>query len=178
MAGEPVHTGLKLLCIAAGVSEREVTIAAYAKIYRCALASCLFVISLVEQMVMHIVVLMFGIHVIMINTYIISAINYILQNIHVLQLNTVMPCTGTPPMSDTTKMIVDTLYQDRLETLLSVDDLVGEVVATLQTAGVLDNTYIFYNSDHGMYIGMQCILFVMVLSLGYHLGQFNQQVIN
>ncbi|XP_065919908.1 N-acetylglucosamine-6-sulfatase-like [Dysidea avara] len=65
---------------------------------------------------------------------------------------------GTPPMSDATKMIVDTLYQDRLETLLSVDDLVGEVVTTLQTAGVLDNTYIFYNSDHG-----------------YHLGQFNQQ---
>ena len=58
---------------------------------------------------------------------------------------------GTPPMSDATKMIVDTLYQDRLETLLSVDDLVGEVVTTLQTAGVLDNTYIFYNSDHGMY---------------------------
>jgi len=52
-------------------------------------------------------------------------------------------------MSDTTKIIVDTLYQDRLETLLSVDDLVGEVVTTLQTAGVLDNTYIFYNSDHG-----------------------------
>lgn len=39
---------------------------------------------------------------------------------------------GTPPMSETTKMIVDTLYQDRLETLLSVDDLVDEVVSTLE----------------------------------------------
>lgn len=65
---------------------------------------------------------------------------------------------GTPPMSATTKMIVDELYQDRLETLLSVQDLVDEVVSTLESAGVLDNTYIFYNSDHG-----------------YHLGQFNQQ---
>ena len=57
---------------------------------------------------------------------------------------------GTPPMDGYTKTMVDTLYQDRLETLLSVDDLVDEVVTTLQTAGVLDNTYIFYNSDHGL----------------------------
>ena len=35
-------------------------------------------------------------------------------------------------MSDTTKMIVDELYQDRLETLLSVDDLVDDVVGTLK----------------------------------------------
>lgn len=35
-------------------------------------------------------------------------------------------------MSATTKMIVDELYQDRLETLLSVNDLVDEVVATLE----------------------------------------------
>lgn len=39
---------------------------------------------------------------------------------------------GTPPMSATTKMIVDELYQDRLETLLSVQDLVDEVVSTLE----------------------------------------------
>ena len=38
----------------------------------------------------------------------------------------------TPPMSGTTKMIVDELYQDRLETLLSVNDLVDEVVSTLE----------------------------------------------
>ena len=35
-------------------------------------------------------------------------------------------------MSGTTKMIVDELYQDRLETLLSVNDLVDEVVSTLE----------------------------------------------
>ena len=38
-------------------------------------------------------------------------------------------------MSATTKMIVDELYQDRLETLLSVDDLVEEVVDTLKVGG-------------------------------------------
>ena len=35
-------------------------------------------------------------------------------------------------MSGTTKMIVDELYQDRLETLLPVNDLVDEVVSTLE----------------------------------------------
>ena len=61
-------------------------------------------------------------------------------------------------MSAPTKTLVDTLYQDRLETLLSVDDLVGELVTTLQTAGVLDNTYIFYNSDHGMHVYVMGII--------------------
>ena len=37
-------------------------------------------------------------------------------------------------MSETTKMIVDELYQDRLETLLSVNDLVDEVVSTLEVS--------------------------------------------
>ena len=35
-------------------------------------------------------------------------------------------------MSGTTKKIVDELYQDRLETLLSVNDLMDEVVSTLE----------------------------------------------
>jgi len=67
-------------------------------------------------------------------------------------------------MSDTTKTIVDALYQDRLETLLSVDDLVGEVVTTLQTIGVLDNTYIFYNSDHGAcMLLITCKFFILII---------------
>ncbi|XP_065198698.1 N-acetylglucosamine-6-sulfatase-like [Sycon ciliatum] len=65
---------------------------------------------------------------------------------------------GTPQMDNTTIKTVDELCLDRWRTLQSVDDLLEEVVMTLQTGGVLDNTYIFYNSDHG-----------------YHLGQFNQQ---
>ena len=44
-------------------------------------------------------------------------------------------------MSATTKMIVDELYQDRLETLLSVDDLVEEVVGTLEVGGAHCSQY-------------------------------------
>jgi hypothetical protein len=32
-------------------------------------------------------------------------------------------------------------------TLLSVDDLVGDVVSTLTKAGQMENTYFFYSSD-------------------------------
>jgi N-acetylglucosamine-6-sulfatase len=65
---------------------------------------------------------------------------------------------GTPVMNSDTMGIVDQLYQDRLGTILSVQDLVEEVISALNDIDELKNTYIFYNSDHG-----------------YHLGQFKQQ---
>ena len=39
---------------------------------------------------------------------------------------------GTPPMTDAIEGVVDTLYEMRLETLLSVDDLVTAVVNALE----------------------------------------------
>ncbi|XP_065835634.1 N-acetylglucosamine-6-sulfatase-like [Oscarella lobularis] len=65
---------------------------------------------------------------------------------------------GTPSMTNQTMEIVDQLCRQRWETLLSVQDLVEEVLMTLEKSGFIDDTFIFYNSDHG-----------------YHLGQFNQQ---
>lgn len=41
----------------------------------------------------------------------------------------------------------------RLEALLSVDDLVGSVVATLEATGALEKTFFFYASDHGYHLG-------------------------
>ena len=41
----------------------------------------------------------------------------------------------------------------RLEALLSVDDLVASVVATLKATSLLDETFIFYASDHGYHLG-------------------------
>jgi N-acetylglucosamine-6-sulfatase len=64
---------------------------------------------------------------------------------------------GTPAMTDEIKLHVDGHYEDRIETLLSVEDLVEEVLQALDNIGVMEDTYVFYNSDHG-----------------FHCGQFNQ----
>ena len=45
-----------------------------------------------------------------------------------------LPIPGTPSINTTIAEIIDTLYEMRLETLLSVDDLVTEVVKTLEVS--------------------------------------------
>ena len=39
---------------------------------------------------------------------------------------------GTPPINSTIAKAIDDLYQLRLESLLSVDDLVNDIVKTLE----------------------------------------------
>jgi N-acetylglucosamine-6-sulfatase len=58
-----------------------------------------------------------------------------------------------PPLTDEEARMVDELYVSRLKTLLSVDDLVEELVLTLELLGVLDNTYIVFTSDNGYRLG-------------------------
>jgi N-acetylglucosamine-6-sulfatase len=48
---------------------------------------------------------------------------------------------------------VTTRYRNRLETLLAVDEAVSSVVGALQTAGMLENTYILFTSDNGFMQG-------------------------
>ena len=47
----------------------------------------------------------------------------------------------------------DTLWAHRLRALMSVDDLVGDIMDLLSSRGALDNTYIIYTSDHGYHLG-------------------------
>lgn len=51
---------------------------------------------------------------------------------------------------------IDEAYRNRLRTLLSVDDMVVDVLGYLMSKQLLNNTYVFFSSDNG-----------------YHLGQFS-----
>jgi len=48
---------------------------------------------------------------------------------------------------------IDQLYRKRLQSMLGVEDLVQNVVDTLQKTGQLDNTYIVFTSDNGFHLG-------------------------
>lgn len=54
---------------------------------------------------------------------------------------------------------VDEVFRNRLRTLLTVDDMVKDVVQYLEYRNQLENTYIIFTSDNG-----------------YHLGQFSQPI--
>lgn len=48
---------------------------------------------------------------------------------------------------------IDLRFQARLECMESVADLVVAVVGKLEDMGVLDDTYVFFTSDHGFHMG-------------------------
>jgi N-acetylglucosamine-6-sulfatase len=56
-------------------------------------------------------------------------------------------------LNDTRIAEIDERHEQRVESLRSVDDLVGGVVDKLQSRQVLDNTYIVFTSDNGWYHG-------------------------
>ncbi len=58
-----------------------------------------------------------------------------------------------PRLSDSLKDQIERSYRAELQSLKSVDDLVGDVVDALKTAGKLDNTVIIYTSDNGYVYG-------------------------
>ncbi|XP_050410720.1 N-acetylglucosamine-6-sulfatase [Patella vulgata] len=60
------------------------------------------------------------------------------------------------PMTNDTVTTIDNIFRNRWRTLLSVDDMVEDVMNTLQSKNLLGNTYVVFSSDNG-----------------YHLGQFS-----
>ncbi len=44
-------------------------------------------------------------------------------------------------------------YKKRLQAMLAVDDLVGNVVKTRHATGQLDNTYLVFSFDNGFHLG-------------------------
>lgn len=49
--------------------------------------------------------------------------------------------------------LLDDIQRHRMQTLLAVDEMVGEIVGQLQRLGVTNNTYILFTSDNGFHIG-------------------------
>jgi len=49
--------------------------------------------------------------------------------------------------------VITDVFKNRWRTLMSVDDVIGSVIETVDDLGLLDNTYFFYSSDHGFQLG-------------------------
>lgn len=43
--------------------------------------------------------------------------------------------------------------RDRWGTLFSIDDMVAGIVSEVENLGIMNNTYIFFTSDHGYHLG-------------------------
>lgn len=62
-------------------------------------------------------------------------------------------------MSDAVVDTIDKFYHMRLETLLSVDELVEEIVLELSSLKMIDQTYIIFTSDNGYHLGQWAMPF-------------------
>ena len=61
--------------------------------------------------------------------------------------------SDNPQLSQEQKSYMKELYRKRLQSMLAVDDMIGELIKALNKSGELDNTYIFFTSDNGFHLG-------------------------
>ena len=57
------------------------------------------------------------------------------------------------PVSEKEESRIDARHQERLESMLAVDEMVGSLVEQLEAAGELENTYVVFTSDNGFHLG-------------------------
>ena len=60
---------------------------------------------------------------------------------------------NNPELTEYAGTLIDQLWRDRLKTLLSVDDIIGELYTFLEENKLLNNTYLYFSSDHGYHLG-------------------------
>ena len=64
-------------------------------------------------------------------------------------------------ITDPQEQEIDELFRNRWRTLLSVDDVIADVVAAIDALGELDNTYFISTSDHGSVLLLLLLLLVL-----------------
>jgi N-acetylglucosamine-6-sulfatase len=63
-----------------------------------------------------------------------------------------------PLITSEASKVITGVFKNRWRTLMAVDDLIGELVRTIDELGLSDSTYFFYSSDHGFQLGQFNIL--------------------
>lgn len=58
-----------------------------------------------------------------------------------------------PLITADTERLITGIWRNRWRTLMSVDDVISEVIAVIEELGLSDSTYFFYSSDHGFQLG-------------------------
>jgi N-acetylglucosamine-6-sulfatase len=58
-----------------------------------------------------------------------------------------------PPLNPEQISFAEDLYRKRLQSMLAVDEMIGQLVETLKESGELDETYLFFTSDNGFHLG-------------------------
>ncbi|QIN85021.1 sulfatase-like hydrolase/transferase [Rubrobacter tropicus] len=58
-----------------------------------------------------------------------------------------------PPLGPDQVAYMEELHRKRLQSMLAVDDMIGDLFDSLRETGELDNTYVFFTSDNGWHAG-------------------------
>ncbi len=58
-----------------------------------------------------------------------------------------------PLLTEAQILEMDNLYRDRIRSLQAVDEMIAELIKTLDAIGQLGNTYIIFTSDNGFHMG-------------------------
>ena len=79
--------------------------------------------------------------------------NYKTPNYNVLGAHHHWLVAQQKPLTPGQEKEIDDLFRNRWRTLLSHDDLIAEVVQTIEDLGLLEKTFFFSSSDHGYNLG-------------------------
>ena len=60
---------------------------------------------------------------------------------------------GRPPLTARHQQSIATDFRKRAQSMKAVDQLIGKLISTLRSTGVLANTYFVFSSDNGLHMG-------------------------